>query len=513
MSLGLFSYEGIFEAKTPTIDIDGNATPAINHSGLANLGIDDHTQYALAGGGRNTSESNIHILTLTNPHSVTIDQVTPTTTKGDIIVEDGANAVRLAVGTDGQFLESRASAAEGIQWVNRPPLIYEAVVDAAGAGDYTTVGAALTAGATSIYVRNGSYAEGVQNLTVSADTSIIGESMAGVVITFTAGGSGFLVDGGGTPETAGTISITKDTKAVTGAGTTFTNLSVGEFILLGTRYYEIDTITDATNLDVVKTYRGPTLSGVSWRGQAMIQDVVFKNLTIQKGSTSGCISFEQALNCKAENIDARGRINVDSSENVQVEGIYMGAENSGSAIVIDTTSYHIHVRNCDLSHQEFRPLWIRGTYCSVDDCHVSTMGGFAGTSGCHIDGDYNRISNLTVDHIQGSGIDIDGDYNVISNCIIDETEDEGIDFASGAEQNIVLGCIVTNAGANGIDVGTSKDNNVVVGCIVRGGASNGLVIGGGSTDTIVSSCHLKGNSGVNFSDAGTSTTSGLNETV
>ena len=49
--------------------------------------------------------------------AVTIDQVTPTTTKGDLLVDDGADVVRLPVGTDGQVLESRAAAATGVQWV------------------------------------------------------------------------------------------------------------------------------------------------------------------------------------------------------------------------------------------------------------------------------------------------------------------------------------------------------------------------------------------------------------
>ena len=45
-----------------------------------------------------------------------IDDVTPTTTKGDIIAEDGANAVRLAVGINGQVLTADSTASEGVAW-------------------------------------------------------------------------------------------------------------------------------------------------------------------------------------------------------------------------------------------------------------------------------------------------------------------------------------------------------------------------------------------------------------
>lgn len=105
MSLGLFTYEGIFEAQTPAIDIDGNANPPLNHAGLAGLTLDDHTQYALVT-GRNTTESTAHISNTSNPHSVTLNQITPTTATGDIIYANApTTTTRLAIGaSDDQAL-------------------------------------------------------------------------------------------------------------------------------------------------------------------------------------------------------------------------------------------------------------------------------------------------------------------------------------------------------------------------------------------------------------------------
>lgn len=48
---------------------------------------------------------------------VTIDTITPTTTKGDILVEDGSNVVRLAAGTNGQVLAANSSTTTGLEWV------------------------------------------------------------------------------------------------------------------------------------------------------------------------------------------------------------------------------------------------------------------------------------------------------------------------------------------------------------------------------------------------------------
>lgn len=53
-------------------------------------------------------------------------------------------------------------------------MLYEAVVDAAGYGDYTTIAAALIAGKKSVFVRAGTYTIS-SNLVIPADTTIIGE--------------------------------------------------------------------------------------------------------------------------------------------------------------------------------------------------------------------------------------------------------------------------------------------------------------------------------------------------
>ena len=79
---------------------------SISHLNIQDIGSNTHAQI------------DTHISSTANPHSVTIDQVTPTTTKGDIIVENGTNAVRLGVGADGQVLKANSAVAEGVEWAN-----------------------------------------------------------------------------------------------------------------------------------------------------------------------------------------------------------------------------------------------------------------------------------------------------------------------------------------------------------------------------------------------------------
>ncbi len=59
-----------------------------------------------------------HEADTTNPHSVTIDQVTPTTTKGDILVENGSNVIRVPVGANTEILSANSAEASGVEWVS-----------------------------------------------------------------------------------------------------------------------------------------------------------------------------------------------------------------------------------------------------------------------------------------------------------------------------------------------------------------------------------------------------------
>jgi hypothetical protein len=98
-----------------------------DHTDLSNIGTNTHAQI------------DTHIASTANPHSVDIDDVTPTTTKGDIIVENGSNAVRLAVGTNNQVLTADSSEATGVKWATPAGGGTVTSISAGDGLDFTTI--------------------------------------------------------------------------------------------------------------------------------------------------------------------------------------------------------------------------------------------------------------------------------------------------------------------------------------------------------------------------------------
>ena len=86
--------------------VTGLATVATSgsHLDLSNIGTNTHAQV------------DTHIASTANPHAVTIAQVTPLTTKGDVMVRNATVTTRLPVGTNSQVLTADSSAAEGVKW-------------------------------------------------------------------------------------------------------------------------------------------------------------------------------------------------------------------------------------------------------------------------------------------------------------------------------------------------------------------------------------------------------------
>jgi len=96
------------------------------------------------------------------------DASAPSAAKGVMYFDSGTD--KLKISEDGAtFVNLGAGSAT-----------YDAVVAASG-GDYTTLGAAITGGATSIFIKDGTYAE-TGAITLPANCTLVGESKTGTII-------------------------------------------------------------------------------------------------------------------------------------------------------------------------------------------------------------------------------------------------------------------------------------------------------------------------------------------
>lgn len=92
---------------TPTIGSFLNAghdhTNAVGGGQLTDAALSSAVQISKGGTGQTTATAGFNALD-------------PLTTKGDIIVHDGTNSVRLAVGTNGQVLKANSATSTGLEW-------------------------------------------------------------------------------------------------------------------------------------------------------------------------------------------------------------------------------------------------------------------------------------------------------------------------------------------------------------------------------------------------------------
>lgn len=348
---------------------------------------------------------------------------------------------------------------------------FDAVVAASG-GDYTTLSAALTAGKTSIFVKDGTYTEAT-NITISTNnTFIMGESRDGAIISLTA--------------------ATGTNLQITGTNVHLFNLTIRGATADAQMVYVNASNTIINCVAFINNHNGNPAAA---RG----------TLTV-----AGTISDVFVSNCKISNANATNMANRYA--------LFMNDTNTTRVIVNNLVIVGANSANSQ-----------RGIYCLASGCIFNNvllrslgttgdvLGVWAGSShkisnivatGCL--GNFgwdvalldSEISNVSCDH------DNTGTFSCkrckFSNINFEGTT--GITIDSNTQHNLFTNC---KFGPKTITV--NGDDNVFTGCMVganTGGGTGTFSIGAGADRTIMTGCQTD----AAISDSGTDT-SGIGNVV
>ena len=422
-------------------------------------------------------------------------------------------------------------------------LMYDAVVDTHGNGDFKTIAEALDDGRRSLFVRNGTYVE-TKTLVIPNYGQIKGESGGNVVIA----GAGISVDGnGGVKITDGTIGCTKGSAVVTGTDTKFLSATPGMFIRIGTNFFAVVSIQSDTSLTLAFPYNGRTRSGMSCLIQSMVTGVKLENLVVT-GSTGNGILFRGARHSSMHSISTLANAanivvqdcgdcsfiqilsGLSATPGVVIDGCFSTVMNT--ADLYNNTSHGVHVRGnclnvvfemCEMSNNGGNGILFEDNAddCDMESCIIRLNDGH----GIESKSSVMRLSvqGATVADSKGSGFVAGSECTLVASCFFLSNDGDGLVLSASA---IVDGThcignggdgIVLETGANRCSIESNvvrdnvngivvKSNDVILsGNQVFGQSAKGIDIVAGATDTICIANNAKGNTGANYTNAGTST--------
>jgi parallel beta-helix repeat protein len=429
-------------------------------------------------------------------------------------------------------------------------ILYDAVVATSG-GDYTTVGAALAAGHSSIFIRAGTYAE-TGDLTLPSGGCLIAESPGAAILDFGAGAFSVRLDGTARSSSTGTYSLAQGSTAVVGVGTTFqTDLQAGDWIKVGVAWHEIASITDELNMVLSIAHQGQAIpAGTAVKAQSMnigccLDGIKIQNSTAQgietlntldmridrctvSGCGSGSLAAVEMTDCAntlaslTEVLGSTGqgwlwlrcdnsRMNMCSINNSNGDGLHI------------TDCEGLAVDQCYTQHNNSEGVLIDGTSskCSASNCVATrnTAEGFEtapGSGSCVFDGCTSAFNG-------GAGIDLDGTENIADGCVI--MDNVGAGFFGGSACKIT-NCYIARNGGQGLSVGDDENsvidgntiidnvshgiemgdfNQNVTGNSVRGNGGHGILMNAGSLNCVVTGnrCTLNASNGINISSGAT----------
>lgn len=343
---------------------------------------------------------------------------------------------------------------------------FDAVVAATG-GDYTTLGAAITAGKKSIFIKTGTYTE-TANITLPSDCMIVGESNQTAIVNM------------------------QTNRLISGSNNFIQNL------------YIRSAVTDRDNFEA--TGSNITLLNCWLRNEHASNPAVRHGVV---GDNNVAASNVNILNCviyynvtAVDMINRAGAYTQNSgSSNWQIDGcVFVGAGTSYRGLCIS-----MDASNCTISNCYFNNCGESGIGCVYIGGSNITLSGLTYSSTAagqvQIYGSYNTVTGVTCGSSSDIALYTGGTHCVIENCVFPTAST----IASGSNHNLIANSIFR--GGLTITGNYNSLSNSRAGADAGGGA-NTITVSGGATDTIITGCRTD----AAISDGGTGT-SGANNMV
>lgn len=335
-------------------------------------------------------------------------------------------------------------------------------------------------GGGTIYLGAGTYIL-TEAITGKSSVSIVGISPSATTI-YCAASAYNLSFAGTSVYTTGTITAASGVN-ITGSGTTWTgNVTAGQYLFLGTRWYKIATVTDNTHIVLSEGYGDNVTLPSTYRIATPIVDVVISNLTITGSSGTG-IEFTDALDIQINNV-----VSVSNNKGFTFTNLSRMTLDKVLAAANTSSGYEMtNIGLCDWSSVNSSNNGANGFLMSNIKTISGLLSGTANTGdGFNITTGVNLDFTLEASGNGGQGVELVSacNSNNISGFVSGNTSD-GIKLTGTDDNNLLNDLQVTGNGGWGINIANANcDINVLIGVICAGNSSGSLT--GSGTGTLKS---------------------------
>ena len=374
--------------------------------------------------------------------------------------------------------------------------LYDCVVAPSG-GDYTSLNAAIAAGETSIFLRNGTYTM-TGDATIAAGSSdvvIVGESKMGTVLDFGANAYSLILNGSSGNEISGVI---------------IANLTFKD----GSHSYNNGVLELNYSDDVVieNVHVSAGAHNIYWLKYSYCDRLTIRNSSAYNTNSGGYLVQEDGTSTQvlfqgnvfiSTNVGAYG-LRAKSDGLSFIDNVYYGWQSlwiddgddvvvSGNTIlycsfgiVVDSTCNRAYIANNRIRSDSAYAIQsgganagIIGNMCHTTNASVNPI--YSSGAKAQITGNYVLQTNVSP---TGDGINVSGDDSTVTSNHV-EGFDEGI--VIGSDRVLVASNKVRDNDTNGITISSAADETLIVGNLLE---SNGTNISDSGTNTDTTSTNL-----------------------